>query len=172
MLMITCLEDKDGTEQCRAHTHTAKELMAIGADHQAEWRAQEMARQRTAAEDEVYMELALWKASKLEQEKCAHINVALAATLEEVWAALQKQETEKAITKAKETAKIFAHANYDNYFIAAQHRLFHNVEELAQQGDEASALAEEWEHIYPGMLEQANAEAKAEAREYRATCLA
>ena len=95
MLMITRLEDEDGTEQCRAHAHTAKELMAIGADQQAEWRAQEMARQCTAIEDEVYTELALWKASKLVQEKRAHINAALAATSEEAWAPPPKTRNRK-----------------------------------------------------------------------------
>ena len=172
LLMIMCLEDEDGNEQCRTHAHTARELMTIGADQQARWRAQEMARQRTAVEDEVYAELALWKVSKLEQEICVHISAALAATLEEEWATLRKLETEKAITKAKETAEVFTCANYDNYFIAAQHRLFPNVEELAQKGDEASALVEEQERIYPGMWEQPNAEAKAEVREYWVTCIA
>ena len=94
------------------------------------------------------------------------------ATSEEEWAAIHEQETEKAVAKAKQTAEVFARANYDNYFIAAQHRLFPYVEELAQKGDEASALAEERERIYPGMWEQANAEAKAEARQYRATRVA
>ena len=53
LLMITRLEDKDGTEQRRAHAHIAKELMTIGAGQEAEWRAQEMARQHIAVEDEV-----------------------------------------------------------------------------------------------------------------------
>ena len=43
MLMIMRLEDEDGTKQWRAHAHTARELMTIGADQQAGWRAQEMA---------------------------------------------------------------------------------------------------------------------------------
>ena len=172
LLMIMYLEDEDRNEQCHAQAHTARELMTIGANQQAGWRAQEMAHQRTAVEDEVYAELALWKVSKLEQEKRAHISAVLVATSEEQWAALHKQEMKKAVTKAKETAEVFARANYDSYFIAAQHRLFPNVEELAQQGDEASALAEERECIYPGMREQANAEAKAEAREYRVTRVA
>ena len=164
-----CLEDEDRTKQRHAHAHTAKELMTIGAGQQAEWRAQEMARQHTAVEDKVYVELALWKVSELEQEKCVHVSVALAATSEEEWATLHAQETEKAVTKAKQTAELFTRANYDNYFIAAQHCLFPNVEELAQKGDKASALAEEWEHIYPGMWEKANAEAKVEACEYWVT---
>ncbi|KAH9015368.1 hypothetical protein EDB85DRAFT_2156738 [Lactarius pseudohatsudake] len=117
--------------------------------------------------DEVENEVQEWKRKHLDTRVHNAIREQVASTHQTDLDKIQKEESEKLIAERKIFARRFADHQFENWVIEEQHRRWPEVEQRAQQGTEAEALAEERNRIYPGLISQAYKEITAEIAELK-----
>ncbi|KAH9032496.1 hypothetical protein EDB84DRAFT_1598702 [Lactarius hengduanensis] len=117
--------------------------------------------------EEVENEAREWKRKHLDLRAREAIRDQIATTRQADLEKIQQEETEKLTAERRVFARRFADHQFKNWIIEEQHRRWPEVEQKAQQGTEAEALAEERNRIYPGLLTQAYKEVDAEISEQK-----
>jgi hypothetical protein len=144
-------------------TSLAHKLRSIHTDGHDAWIAREHFDQQERLHVQIRSEISTMEHGTRSAMVADHISKQVARMQGADLLAAQGEEYDKLMAKGRRTAEAMALCDFDQLLVAAQHRLWPNVEEDTQKGNEAETCAAEWERIYPGLLAAATKQAEEEA---------